>query len=261
MSKPDTWMPWYVADFLIDTTKLNDAESGSYALLLMHLWNEGGRLPDVDEDLARYARCDPKEWGRKRRARLECFFIIRDGWWYQKRLSRELVKATNVYESKVENGRRGGRPPKPIETESKPDGSVSLNPTPNRDETQPQPQVHTTVSKKQETVVNPKAAASPLPDWLPPEEWAHFERHRVAIKARLTERARVLLLRELGALRERGCDPVAVIEQSIARGWKGLFEVKGRGNVTRLSAVGQRTAENLQRWIEEGEQSNGTEGP
>lgn len=260
MSKPDTWMPWYVADFLTDTTQLTDAESGSYALLLMHLWNQGGRLPDDDEDLCRYARCDAKEWQRKRRRRLEGFFDLHDGHWYQKRLSRELVKASKAYDSKVENGRKGGRPPNPTRTESKPAGSLSPNPIPNRIETQPQPQEHSTLSKD-ERVEKPKAAAAPLPDWLPAEVWSEFERHRTACKARMTAQARTLLLRDLTALRDTGQDPIAVIEQSIARGWKGLFEVKGRATVTRLSAVGQRTADNLRAWLNEGEPGNGTQGP
>jgi uncharacterized protein YdaU (DUF1376 family) len=249
MSKPDTWMPWYVADFMLDTTKLNDAETGSYALLLMHLWNHGGSLPDDDDDLARYARCDQKDWP-KRRKRLAIFFDISDGVWRQKRLTKELVKATHVYDSKVENGRKGGRPPKPIETEQKPAGfdSPNRNETEqvteskhnhNHKDTQPFP-------KSKERVEKTKVAATPLPSWLPTETWEAFKRHRVACKAKLSIDAHNLILRELGKLQEQGHDPVAVIEQSIARGWKGVFAYKRTGQG--LSKAGAATVTNLSDW-------------
>ena len=46
------------------------------------------------------------------------------------------------------------------------------------------------------------------------------------MKARPTERAKGLLLGELGKLVSQGQDPRAVLEQSVARGWRGLFPVK-----------------------------------
>lgn len=39
------------------------------------------------------------------------------------------------------------------------------------------------------------------------------------------------------------------------------WATRGRSNVTSLSAVGQRSADNLQHWVNDGEPSNGTQGP
>ena len=72
----------------------------------------------------------------------------------------------------------------------------------------------------------PTVAAAPLPDWLPADLWARFLEARVAMKARATPHGQQLLLAELTKLRQQGHDPTGVLEQSIARSWRGLFPVR-----------------------------------
>lgn len=69
-----------------------------------------------------------------------------------------------------------------------------------------------------------------LPDWLPKESWDAYQQHRIDIKKPLTKKAAELAIRELGYLRSLGNDPVAVIEQSILNGWRGLFALKHARN-------------------------------
>lgn len=64
------------------------------------------------------------------------------------------------------------------------------------------------------------------PDWIPSEPWAGFVEMRKKIRAPLTERALALAVGELERLRRTGEDPAAVLNQSVFRGWKGLFPVK-----------------------------------
>lgn len=80
-----------------------------------------------------------------------------------------------------------------------------------------------TNTNNQERALKPKAPAAPLPDWLQPAAWDDFKAHRKAIKAALTPRAETLAITELEKLRRDGHDPTEVIQQSIMRGWKGLF--------------------------------------
>ena len=60
------WMPLYVADYLADTGHLSAAEHGSYLLLIMHYWSNGG-LPDDDRKLARIARNTNAEWQKTKK--------------------------------------------------------------------------------------------------------------------------------------------------------------------------------------------------
>jgi len=63
-----------------------------------------------------------------------------------------------------------------------------------------------------------------VPAWLPADAWAdwcHYRRGK-----QWTQKAAELSVRKLAELRAEGHDPKAVIEQSIANGWRGLFPVK-----------------------------------
>lgn len=73
---------------------------------------------------------------------------------------------------------------------------------------------------------NNKGAFPILPEWMPGELWEEWRAARVGMRARMTAKAETLSLKTLGKLREAGADPRAVIEQSIERGWKGLFAVR-----------------------------------
>lgn len=53
-----------------------------------------------------------------------------------------------------------------------------------------------------------------------------FIKFRKAIKAPLTDRALTLCLNKLDKLANNDLEKIAVLNQSIERGWKGLFEVK-----------------------------------
>jgi hypothetical protein len=63
---------------------------------------------------------------------------------------------------------------------------------------------------------------------VPADEWRDFKMHRIKLKAPMTDKAEKLLLRNLERLWADGHDPVDVLNQSIERGWKGVFEIKGR---------------------------------
>ncbi len=66
-----------------------------------------------------------------------------------------------------------------------------------------------------------------LPAWLPAEAWREFVAHRRAIGKKLgTDYAKQLAIGKLEKLRSAGHDPRGVIDQSIANGWQGLFEIK-----------------------------------
>ncbi|WP_137923929.1 helix-turn-helix domain-containing protein [Cupriavidus sp. 2SB] len=65
-----------------------------------------------------------------------------------------------------------------------------------------------------------------LPDWLPQGSWDDWLAHRKAMKAPFTQRAAELSISVLDRLRGEGHDPVAVINESVLRGWTGLFPLR-----------------------------------
>lgn len=128
MSKPDTWMPLYIGDYMADTMHLNTEQHGAYLLLLLTAWNRGGRLPDDEAQLALICRADKKTWCRIRGVILP-FFDKQDGALVQRRLMSEYEKAVKNNAAQKANGLKGGRPKKTQnETEKKPAGFGSDNP-------------------------------------------------------------------------------------------------------------------------------------
>jgi hypothetical protein len=65
-----------------------------------------------------------------------------------------------------------------------------------------------------------------IPSWIPIQIWKDFKEFRLRKKAPLTNRAVKKTIEELDKLRDAGNDPEAVLEQSIYRGWTGVFALK-----------------------------------
>jgi uncharacterized protein YdaU (DUF1376 family) len=101
----NTYMPFYVADYLADTTMLTRDQHGAYLLLIMAYWRKRGPLPDRDESLAAAAKCTPKEW-KAIRPFLEPYFKVSNGVWAHSRIEEELAKADEKYAARVNASRR-----------------------------------------------------------------------------------------------------------------------------------------------------------
>lgn len=104
-------MPFYVADYLADTTHLNTQQHGAYCLLLFAGWRNGGRLPNDDEQLAMITRLPVATWLKHKPVILK-FFKIDGDEIYQGRMVEEWDTATGIIERNRINGGKGGRPPK-----------------------------------------------------------------------------------------------------------------------------------------------------
>jgi uncharacterized protein YdaU (DUF1376 family) len=100
MSKrPDSFMPFYIGDYLADTMHLSREQHGAYILLICHYWRHGKPLPDEDELLATIVKASPVEWKRLR-STMARFFCVDGGVWKHKRIDDEIIKANDRYEAR-----------------------------------------------------------------------------------------------------------------------------------------------------------------
>lgn len=161
MSKPDTWMPLYIGDYLQDTTRLSTEQHGAYLLLIMDYWTNGP-LPDDDAALAQVTRLQPAAW-KKHRPALSRLFSVNDGEWHHKRIDHELDEARKFIEKQKANGAKGGRPKKnpnhnPNESQQKPMGFDRDNPNHNPNESpSPSPTPLTTSTEESSGVDQPSS--------------------------------------------------------------------------------------------------------
>lgn len=86
------FMPMYWEDYALDTDHLKLEEHGAYLLLISYYWRTARPLPDDDEMLSRLVRADIDTWKRIK-ASICRFFVYEDGFWFHKRIERELDAA------------------------------------------------------------------------------------------------------------------------------------------------------------------------
>lgn len=103
------FMPFFIGDYMADTTHLTTAQHGAYMLLLLACWTRGGALPDDNAELSRITRCRIDRWRNTVRPIMETFFQIAEGKWTHKRIDKELAKVRRRADVSRENGRLGGR--------------------------------------------------------------------------------------------------------------------------------------------------------
>lgn len=69
------------------------------------------------------------------------------------------------------------------------------------------------------------ALRTKLPEWIKPSTWQAFVEHRRELGAKLTTQGIQGTLDQLDRMRQAGQQPTKVIEQSILKGWTGLFDL------------------------------------
>lgn len=132
------------------------------------------------------------------------------------------------------HGAKGGRPKggskggskTPLITPLPPDEETPLEGAQKPPPSSPSSSPHPASSSEEAGGKPPNPPRCALPDWLDPEAWAAWKRHRKAMRKPLTADAEALSLRELAKFRGDGIDPKAVIENAILKGWQGLYPPK-----------------------------------
>ena len=124
---------FYAGDFLSspDVQAMDTREIGAYCLLLFNAWQGDlpGHLPNNEDRLRRMTRLTVAEWEVSRELLLSKFPVADMGHTrYNPRLVAEAEKQAENRAKNAANGKRGGRPKKPSESQNNPPLSVE-NPT------------------------------------------------------------------------------------------------------------------------------------
>lgn len=110
----------HLGDYAKDTAHLTMLEHGAYSLLLDRYYSTEVGIPQ--EQAHRVARARTKDEKQAVDTVLAEFFTLVDGAWINRRCDEEIEKARVRIAAAQENGKKGGRPKKPKETQEKPGG-------------------------------------------------------------------------------------------------------------------------------------------
>lgn len=243
------YQPWYEGDFwTLRVRALPRMARLMYRALLQSAWDLEipCLIPNDVPTIREMADCpDDKTWTKYEKPLLAMFDLSEDGTTFtNKRQMEELHKYYEKKASWSERGQKGndvrwhGNTKKTRKKSSNSDkqGSqiipVRSNSDPLAKFSDPPPVSQPDQSRPVQTSPVSKDGAlqarllPEFPEWLPVVSWNAFVDSRKKLKSEMTPEAAKRLVTELGKLRTRGNDPEAVLNESIMRGWRGVFPLK-----------------------------------
>lgn len=202
----------HIGDFIRDAGNLPNDCLGAYMRMLWKYYVDETPLAGEVEDIA-FDAATTQEIARQLLRRY--FYPTPEGWRHR-RCDEEIEK----YREKSEKARASANARHREANAQRTQCERNAN-APKNDAN------HKPITINQEKKDQKKGRAPlALPDWLPESVWAMWHDFRNARKG-WTPKARELSLSSLTKLRDQGHEPRAVIEQSIERGWTGLFPIHG----------------------------------
>ncbi|MGQ3299661.1 YdaU family protein [Reyranella sp.] len=158
--KSDVWMAFYVGTYLANTLNLSRERHGSYLMLILAAFKNGGWLPNDDVELAIIARCTPKEWKAERRV-YEAFFEVTEDRWVHTFVEGQLERAARLTQAKSAAGKKGA------ENRWQKDSRPMAGPSPSQRQTDAQSESHPHNSCSHGKTIDDAARASASPDGPP----------------------------------------------------------------------------------------------
>lgn len=221
-----------IGDYRKDTTHLSRLEHSIYRDLIDWYYLEEKPIPKETQWVIRRLRLVTQGETQALQNVLSDFFEQGDDGWHHAKIDAEINHYKTICGKNKSNGNNGGRPKKnPVGYESEPSRNpnhkpLTINHKPDRlsnDSLSPTPPEK---KSKPDQEKKPEKKQIELPDWLPADVWAAWIEYRAKMRKPMTDHAQKLSIRELEKLRISGDDPAEIINQSIMRGWTGLFSVK-----------------------------------
>ena len=219
------YFPIYVADFLVGTSGMSNADVGIYFRLLCHQWDRG---PISKQAAAKLVKAKLSEDVLSK-------FVETDGHLANKRLEDVRREQNEKHAERVEAGRKGAQ--KKWLSHSTANGSATPEPLANAWQSESESESESEGKKKD------KVAGAPV---LPfssnqfQDAWNDFVAMRAEIKKPLKQTATKLCLAKLKRWGE--AKAIEALNDATAGQWQGLFEPKENRNGSHPASARQRVA-------------------
>ena len=207
---------WNIGDYSSHASHLTPIEDVAYRRLLDKYYLS--ETP-ICLDIAIAARSiGMREYQSEVEVVIREFFTQGEFGWVNKRAEQEIAH----YKGKIDQASKAGK--------ASAEARFNARSTPvQRTRNQP-------ITNNQQPITNNQHKAKDhftVPDWIPEPAWQGFLESRKASKGAFTDRAKMLIINQLKTMQAEGQDVGAVLDQSVANGWKGVFPLKthqGNGN-------------------------------
>jgi uncharacterized protein YdaU (DUF1376 family) len=205
----------HLGDYLRDTAHLSMIEDGAYRRLLDLYYTREAALPVSIKDCCRLVRAHRTDEAEAVKTILAEFFTLTDDGHHHKRCDEEIARMIDKREQARSNANarwNGKRQPCGANADAL--------------------RTHSEGNALQSPVTNNHkegASAPVLPPDLDPKAWSDWIEYRASIRKPLKPASHPKAMR---ALAKFGKGQSAVVDQSIAQGWTGLFDLKPGATTT-----------------------------
>ena len=227
---------WNIGDYSSHASHLTPIEDVAYRRLLDKYYLS--ETP-ICLDIAIAARSiGMREYQSEVEVVIREFFTQGEFGWVNKRAEQEIAH----YKGKIDQASKAGKASAEARFNAR---STSVQRTSN------QP-----ITNNQQPITNNQHKAKDhftVPDWIPEPAWQGFLESRKASKGAFTDRAKMLIINQLKTMQAEGQDVGAVLDQSVANGWKGVFPLKTQqGSGNGKFNIHQYTRNELSKALEQG---------
>lgn len=219
-----------LGDYAKKAGRLSMLQHGSYTLLIDACYDRE-QFPTLEEAIE-WTWASTTEEIEAVSFVLRKFFDLEDGVYVQKRIQEEIAE----YQGKAVTNKRIAEEREQKRRDaltSRDEKSTNRAPVVNEAPPNHEPRTINQEPKEEKT---PAAPAFVLPEWIPLDTWAAYLQTRKAKKAKNEPHALGLIVKDLADIRDKGHDPIVVLNNSIKSGWAGVFEPKTLGTFAQAKA-------------------------
>jgi hypothetical protein len=219
-----SYVELYPSDWMAGTSYMPPMVEWLYLQVCLYNWDKREPVPKAQAAL-RFSRSP--SWQEDLEVLIEAGKVVRTtgGGLF---VERAIVQANKAYDLWTRKSRGGkGRTTKGEAQDSSNSLGKSDANSHGKSQASNQNQNQNQIHPQGDEPPNPPPAGGDLFFVVPADALKAFREHRVKLKAPMTPRAEELMIGKLEAIfNDHGHDPAAVIDQSIAHGWKGVFPLK-----------------------------------